>query len=245
MSGTLTARELRRRIGVKYGKLGDAVLMPEHLVMFEVPVDGRPRWDGDTKGTRQRIDAVAVGMWGRTRHLIHGFEIKCSRADLIIELRDLSKSAAGVAMCDTWSLVLADADLLRPDDLIPDGWGVLAARGRGLTVLRKPVEREGVRDGRIIAGLLQAAARTHGACRGLARVGYVALSRYEHEKAENQRLAAEVFQLRVRNRDLEVAQTAPGPWTPEPSPVSRETGSVHPNAEQEQQHDHENQDEQQ
>jgi len=178
---------MRRRIGARYGRTTGAVRVPEHLVMFEVAIDGPPRWADhpDLGVKRQRIDAVAVGIWRRTEHLVHGFEIKCSRADLLAELRDPMKAAAGVRACDRWWLALADRSLLRDGDPLPDGWGVLAVRGRGLTVIRDAAPQPGERDGRFLAGLMQAALRAHGACRGLGYVdGYV--TGHEHGKAHAQ-----------------------------------------------------------
>lgn len=167
------AAEVRHLLRIKYQARNGGVGMPEHLLLFEVPVDGRPAFPGvpglEDRRMRQRIDAVAVGMWRKTEHLVHGFEIKVSRADLLAELRDPDKAAAGVAACDTWSLVLAPG-LLRPDDVLPDGWGVLVAGKRALRWSQRPARRVGVQDARFNAGLLQASLRSHGACRGLVQI---------------------------------------------------------------------------
>lgn len=170
-----TTRELRRRLQVRFGKRSEAVGMPEHAVLFEVPVDGVQRMefpDGrhyDRK-LRRRIDAVAVGMWTRTEHLVHGFEIKASRSDLVKELRDPQKSEPARRLCDRWWLVLADQKLLG-DDPVPDGWGVLYASGRGLRVLTQAAPIESQRDPRFVAALVQSALAGHGTtARGLGRI---------------------------------------------------------------------------
>ena len=35
-----TAKEVRNRLKNRFGKTSEAVPMPEHIVLFEVPVDG-------------------------------------------------------------------------------------------------------------------------------------------------------------------------------------------------------------
>lgn len=164
-----SAHEMRCRLAARFGSSiteprqvvrGPAVAgVPEFLVLFEVPIDGRASRTHLTTG-RQRIDAVAYGMWARTGHAVHGIEVKTSRADLLRELRDPSKSAAAAAACDYWWLALGEATLLREGDPVPDGWGVMAAHGRGLRTIREPARREGVRDERFVAGLLMAAMRS-------------------------------------------------------------------------------------
>lgn len=164
-----TAHEMRCRIAARFGSSmteprrlvrGPAVAgVPEFLVLFEVPVEGRESRTHWTSG-RQRIDALAYGMWAKTGHVVHGIEIKTSRADLLRELRDPSKSAAPAAACDFWWLALGDPRLLREGDQVPDGWGVMAAHGRGLQTIREPARRQGVRDERFVAGLLMAAMRS-------------------------------------------------------------------------------------
>jgi hypothetical protein len=176
--------ELRHLLRRKYAPAANGTGMPEHLLIWEVPVDGRPRWEGGVPA-RQRIDAVAVGLWTKTEHLVHGYELKVSRADLNRELKDPTKAQAGIEATDSWSLVLAP-DLLRDYDLIPQGWGVLVATKAGLRWKTKPSVTPRPRDPRVVAGLLQASLRSHGVCRGL---GYVeghqrAAALYEKREAD-------------------------------------------------------------
>lgn len=182
-------RDLRRRLAAKFSRSQNG-MMPEHAVLFEVPADGVYRWtdrDGEQREypCRRRIDAVAVGLWRKTNHLIHGFEIKATRADLLAELRDPVKSEPARRLCDRWWLVLADAKLLA-DDQPPEGWGVLHAYGRGLRKLAEPAPITAERDPRFVAALVQTALRSHGACAGMARVdGHV--SGYRRGLADGER----------------------------------------------------------
>lgn len=133
--------------------------------MFEVPVATTRYYGVDLGvqriGSKQRIDAVAVGLWGkRTDHEVRGYEIKVSRADLLTELRDPGKADAGIAQCDSWWLALSDPGLLKDSDPLPDGWGVLACVGSGMRVLRQADRRPGEHSGQFIAGLMQAQLRS-------------------------------------------------------------------------------------
>lgn len=140
-------------------------LTPQWLVVFEVPV-ATTRYRGydvgvPTRGTKQRIDAVGVGLWEtRTQYEIRGYEIKVSRSDLLAELRDPGKAAAGVAQCDSWWLALGDPKLLKDGDDLPDGWGVVACVGSGMRVLQPATVRQGEHSGQFIAGLMQAQLRS-------------------------------------------------------------------------------------
>jgi hypothetical protein len=160
MTGVKTAVEMRQRIAAKFGKTSEVTSFPEHVVLFEVPIDGRPQpgfefeFEFLERASRQRIDAVALGIWRRTEGLIHGFEIKVSRSDLLHELRDLSKSEAAVRSVDRWWLALGDKALLHDDDPVPESWGVLYASGRGLRVLREPSPQAGELDRSLITGLV-------------------------------------------------------------------------------------------
>lgn len=162
----ITAKEVRNMLRNKLSKRNDAVPMPQHAVLFEVPVDGVRRKemvssDGDTiiydERVRRRIDAVSVGLWQRTEHLIQGFEIKVSRADLLSELKDLNKSAPAIALVDRWWLVLGDAKILKDTDEVPEGWGIMVVRGRGLSIVREAAPTGSAPDNRFIAALLQSA----------------------------------------------------------------------------------------
>lgn len=150
----ITARELRMRVARKFGPERDphstSIMTPERIVLFEVPLWGRPSPTYDWKRSRQRIDVVAVGTKEKDQ-LVHGFEVKVSRADLLHELRDLTKSEAAVRAVDRWWLVVA-AGILHDDDPVPPSWGILETRGRGLTVRRDAEPQQGdVRP--LVAGL--------------------------------------------------------------------------------------------
>lgn len=206
----MRANELRRRLDVRFGKTTEGVRVPEHAVAFEVPFDSAPiEVDGvvvtDYRGRaiakRQRMDAVAVGLWRRTGHSVHGFELKVSRGDLLAELKNPTKAAPAIALCDFWWLVVA-ADAWRPGDLerIPEDWGVLVTSGHGLRVLRPAVEVErDPLDRRFVAGVMQAWMRRSPSY-GLGRVaGYVD----GYQTAEGR--AARAYEGTIRSLERAVA----------------------------------------
>jgi hypothetical protein len=87
-------------------------------------------------------DAVVMGLWKSHGFYLQGVEIKCSRSDVQVELRDPSKSDAIMRYCHRWWL-LAAPGIVSPDEL-PETWGLLtvAKNGRGLTVAKKPTHLE-------------------------------------------------------------------------------------------------------
>jgi hypothetical protein len=80
-------------------------------------------------GRLRTVDALVVDLWPSSGHLIHGFEVKCSRADWLTELKDPEKADAFRPYCHHWWLVVPDARIVRDD--LPDGWGLLALNPRG------------------------------------------------------------------------------------------------------------------
>lgn len=158
-----TARELRNRVSVRFGKRSDALSFPEHIVLYEVPFMGRPRPGfEDIAAERpndrrwissQRYDALAIGVWPSSKQLVHGFELKVSRGDLLHELRDLTKSEIAASNVDRFWLVLGDKSLLREDDPIPESWGIMAAVGRGLRLIRDAAPQPGLLARSLLIGV--------------------------------------------------------------------------------------------
>lgn len=79
-------------------------------------------------------DAIGMSVWPSDGLELHGFEIKCSRADWLNELRDPDKSATFRRYCDRWWLVASSRKVV--DNDLPSGWGMLWPRGNRLVVSR-------------------------------------------------------------------------------------------------------------
>jgi hypothetical protein len=88
--------------------------------------------------TLRKADLIWLGCTAASCELV-GHEIKVSRADLLVELADLTKTDPWQRYCDRWWLVIPDTTLIT-DLTLPDSWGVLippsGRRTRSMTVHR-------------------------------------------------------------------------------------------------------------
>lgn len=128
----LTERELTGRLRRRFEGQQMHAGRPEHILVSQVQV---PRTDDS--GRERRLDAVAIGVWRRTGHLVHGFEIKTQRADWLYERRYPAKSADGRRVCHTWSVVVPNLLIAQPTEM-PPGWGLYVAHGIGLRLVVAP-----------------------------------------------------------------------------------------------------------
>jgi hypothetical protein len=89
-------------------------------------------------GTR-RADALWLPTSNTSQNRLIGHEIKVSRSDLLVELRDPTKADPWAQYCDRWWLVVPDQKLLDGLD-VPEFWGVLAPPSgrlrRAMTVVK-------------------------------------------------------------------------------------------------------------
>lgn len=122
---SFTTAEVNQMLWNKYTEKG------EYVFLFDVP---------NVVGARQerRCDGIAVGMWGSTGRLIHGFEVKTSRSDWLREVKDVSKADHFIEQCDRWWLVTGDISIAKPAE-IPDAWGWMSATKTGLRI-QKPAK---------------------------------------------------------------------------------------------------------
>ena len=90
---------------------------------------------------QQEIDAIAVALWLSEYHDVHAFEVKCTRADWLREIKPtMDKSTRARELCDTFTIV-APGGVVRRDEL-PLGWGLIeaAVREDGKITLRQSVK---------------------------------------------------------------------------------------------------------
>lgn len=108
---------LRKRHGEKAGN-GSAFAFVTHV--------------RDSAGfdANRTIDAMAMGLWPSRGLIIDAFEVKCSRADWLKELRDPSKAEMFCQRADRFWLVIGDPSIVKEGEL-PPGWGLLVAQGSG------------------------------------------------------------------------------------------------------------------
>jgi hypothetical protein len=113
---------LLARYGVRYGN-GERYAVAEHV---------RSGAGFDAKRT---ADFVAMDLWPSKGLCLHGHEVKVSRSDWLVELKQPEKSAEFIPFMDYWWLVVSDKEIVHDGEL-PAGWGLLAPRGDQLVVVR-------------------------------------------------------------------------------------------------------------
>lgn len=124
--GRITAL-LRRRYCVDKGNGPAAVLLPQ--------VRNRAGFDAT-----RTADAIVMHLWPSKGLAIEGFEIKCSRTDLLRELNDPTKAEAFARYCDRWWLVVAETVNFETT-AIPRQWGIMTATADGVRVRRQAPPR--------------------------------------------------------------------------------------------------------
>lgn len=100
----------------------------------------------------RRADVVHIGLWAsRGAGIVEVCELKVSRADWLVELKNPKKAEAWWPYCNAFWLVVPHEGIVRDGEL-PKGWGLMmpGGRGRRFKVLVKPEER----DAEITPGLL-------------------------------------------------------------------------------------------
>lgn len=145
-----TEREMLDALHIRYSNLngnGPRYVCAEHV---------RNRAGFDATRT---ADFVAMDLWPSSGLLLHGHEVKVSRADWLRELAEPSKAEAFMQYMDRWWLVVPHPRIVKDD--LPSGWGLMARRGGRLAVViaappltPKPVPRT------LLAPLLRAAVTT-------------------------------------------------------------------------------------
>ncbi len=103
---------------------------PEHAFIPHVKSDAG-------HGSHRTIDAISMSLWISRGLLISGYEIKCSRSDWLTELKSPEKAEEFFGFIDRFYLVISDPEIVQPGEL-PEGWGLLCKKGRGLTQLVEP-----------------------------------------------------------------------------------------------------------
>lgn len=106
---------------------------------------------------KRKIDAVAMGMYPSKGLLLHGFEVKTSRADWLRELRQPEKTLA-VARYVDFLWVVADGEVVKPeaDELRGLGWGWMVPTQYGCRVVKRAPRRKPDRlDRPFVAALLR------------------------------------------------------------------------------------------
>lgn len=94
---------------------------------------------GSPCGSR-RADLIWLSTTTAGGRYMIGHEVKVSRSDVMVELRDPTKAEPWSQFCNQWYLVVSDPALVAGLD-VPEAWGIMAPpsgrRTRSMTVVRK------------------------------------------------------------------------------------------------------------
>lgn len=105
-------------------------------------------------------DAIAMSLWPSRGLLLHGHEIKVSRADWLKELKQPEKAESICRFCDHWWVVAGDKSIVKDGEL-PPTWGLIVLNGKGLVIKQQaPALSPQPIDRSFLAGLLRAASKT-------------------------------------------------------------------------------------
>lgn len=77
------------------------------------------------------LDALTLSLWPSRGMELHGYEIKCSRADWLREKADPGKAETFIQRLDRFSLVVTDPTYVADGELPPD-WGLISVRNNKL-----------------------------------------------------------------------------------------------------------------
>lgn len=138
----MTSHDIIQRLRTRYPE-------PEHAFFEEVS-------NAAGFGRSRSADAIAMNTWPSRGLTIHGFEVKVDRRDWVRELKDPAKAEAFFHRTHCWWLVVSDPAIVHPGEL-PEGWGLLVPRGKGLTAAVEAARREPTLDLGFVAALLKRA----------------------------------------------------------------------------------------
>lgn len=104
------------------------------------------------------IDAVTMSLWPSRGLRLSAYEIKCSRADWLKEMREPAKAEAFAPFMDFFWLVVSDKAIVKAGEC-PEAWGLMAPTGGGLGVVKEATLNADVRplDRGMLAALLRQA----------------------------------------------------------------------------------------
>lgn len=115
-------------------------MLRRHYVADETRPGGIFAPEIQAPGGNRRADLIWQGVTAGSGHELIGHEVKVTRADLLAELADPTKSDPWQKYCDRWYLVVLHPSLIEGLEL-PPTWGVLAPpsgrRTRSMSVITK------------------------------------------------------------------------------------------------------------
>lgn len=127
-----TTDDVRTALRAKY-PADPSNLAPRSLLLEEVR-------NGTGFAANRSADALAFSFWPSDGLAIHGFEIKASRSDWLKELDQPEKAFAFARYCDFWTILAADASIVKDEEL-PPKWGLQVLNARGKLHIVRPADK--------------------------------------------------------------------------------------------------------
>ena len=157
-----TERDMLNALHARYSQRSQGGTLQRYVCAEHVRAScGFAGWSAvEGPRTMRTADFIAQDTWEAQGLLLHGHEVKVSRADWLTELADPSKADATKRFCNRWWLVVPDRGIVRDD--LPDDWGLLAfgRDGKLRIVRRAPALDPEPHPPTFRAALLRAAAKT-------------------------------------------------------------------------------------
>lgn len=128
-----TERDMLDHLATRYTRddgNGDRWIRAEH-VRNGTGFYGYSDHSGRCVGPLRTADFVAIDGWESKGHVLHGHEVKVSRADWLHELKQPEKAGAFLPYMHYWWLVTLPG-IVRDD--LPEGWGLMVLGDAGLRV---------------------------------------------------------------------------------------------------------------
>ncbi|NQZ76752.1 MAG: hypothetical protein HRT61_11740 [Ekhidna sp.] len=93
---------------------------------------------------RRRADAICMNIWPSKGYVIHGFEIKVSRADFLHEMKDITKSEEIGQYCDYWWLATPSG--LVDVREVPEKWGLIELTKGGMRIKKQAPRKDAPKE---------------------------------------------------------------------------------------------------
>lgn len=194
-------------------KLRSRFAWPEYALLEEVGFGG----DGAFGNRYSRADAIAIGQWHSAGFGLQGFEVKCSRADWMREIRTIGKADAAYRHCSRFWLVAPEG--VATVEELPGTWGWMVPRGSTLRVKRQaPVLQPEPLSPGMISHLVGVAIRRNSSERTMATRIHDEYQRgleagREEERRKYRPEALEALRKTVDRFEAESGVTISGEWT--------------------------------
>lgn len=125
-------------------------LLKNHYLPENVPPGGILATEIGSPDGKRFADALWQSMTRSGGMKLVGHEIKVSRADVMVELKDIAKAEPWMQYCDQWWLTVSDPAIVEGLD-IPSSWGIMSPpsgrKRRSMTIIQdapmlKPISKD-------------------------------------------------------------------------------------------------------